>query len=446
MGNGKFTQEERECFESLDAVQEVRATHIVHSKQSKRECMERYHAGESPADIFASAGLPSSPIGYKRIERAICHWKEAERKDALALTDAPQVRHRNQVDTIKRKEREAIERQRSMRDRERQKYGARIAELEAQVEVLKAEGALARRCGRAGRTPTKSEKFAPIASVEQKRPQAQIAAMCRVMGVSRPGCYEWKASAPARAAREAADLEAKAQAEQAFLSHGSKKGSRQVRDSLRRDQGIAMNLRKVQGIMREFGMVFKSKRKSPYRPIGSDGLPKVAPNVLDRDFHQGVLRKVLVADITYMPCIEGFSHLSAILDAESDELIGHAVSLSLEEEFVLETFDQIKDEPLAPGALAHSDQGVRCMAKACRAKLAELGLVQSMSRKACCWDNACMESWFGRMKEQIGPTGRMPFAQICQKIDEYIEYYNYHRGQERLNWMTPKEYAATLAA
>ena len=446
MKNGKFTPEEREHLMSLDAVDEVRAKSIVYSKQFKEECMRRYRAGERPGDIFASAGLPSSLIGYKRIERAIYHWKEAEGKGALTATDAPQVRHRNQVDTIKRSKREAIERQRLMRDRERQKYEARIAELEAQVEVLKAESALARKCGRAGRTLTKSEKFALIAAAAEKRPQTQIAAMCQAMEVSRSGYYKWKKSAPARAAREAADLEAKAQVERAFLSHGVKKGSRQIRDSLLRVQGVVMNLKKIQRIMRKFGITFKRKRKNPYHPIGSDGLPKVAPNLLDRDFHQGQLRKVLVTDITYMPCAEGFSYLSAILDAESDELIGPVVSLSLEEDFVLETFDQIKGEPLAPGAPAHSDQGVHYMAKAYRAKLAELGLVQSMSRKACCWDNACMESWFGRMKEQIGPTDKLAYAEICQRVDEYVEYYNYHRGQKRLNWMTPKEYAATLAA
>lgn len=446
MKNGKFTPEERKHLMSLDAVDEVRAKSIVYSKQFKEECMARYRAGERPGDIFASAGLPSSLIGYKRIERAIYHWKEAEAKGALTATEAPQVRHRNQVDTIKRSKREAVERQRLMRDRERQKYEARIAELEAQVEVLKAESALAKKCGRAGRTPTKSEKFALIASVAQKRPQTQVAAMCQAMGVSRSGYYKWRKSAPARAAREAADLEAKAQVEEAFMSHGFRKGSRQVRDSLRRDQGIVMNLKKIQRIMRKYDIAFKRKRKNPYRAIGADGLPKVSPNILDRNFHQGELRKVLVTDITYLPCVEGFSYLSAILDAESDELIGHVVSLSLEEGFVLETFDQIKCETLAPGALAHSDQGAHYMAKAYRAKLAELGLVQSMSRKACCWDNACMESWFGRMKEQIGPTGKLTFAEVCEKVDAYIDYYNYHRGQERLNWMTPKEYAATLAS
>ncbi len=57
-----------------------------------------------------------------------------------------------------------------------------------------------------------------------------------------------------------------------------------------------------------------------------------------------------------------------------------------------------------------------------------------------------MESFFGRLKEQLGPTKNLNYTQIQQKINNYINYYNNHRGQQRLNWMTPTEYAATLAA
>ena len=71
MENGRFTEDEREHLLSLDAVDEARAKSIVYSKQFKEECMRRYHAGEKPGVIFADAGLPSSLIGYKRIERAI---------------------------------------------------------------------------------------------------------------------------------------------------------------------------------------------------------------------------------------------------------------------------------------------------------------------------------------------------------------------------------------
>lgn len=78
MKDGKFTEEERAYLLSLAAVDEARASSLVYSKQFKAECMRRYRAGEGPCEIFASAGLPASLIGHKRIERAIYHWKEAE--------------------------------------------------------------------------------------------------------------------------------------------------------------------------------------------------------------------------------------------------------------------------------------------------------------------------------------------------------------------------------
>lgn len=446
MRNGRFTKEERDYLQSLDAVSEVRTKYLIYSNSFKKECMVRYRAGEKPAAIFESAGLPSALIGYKRIERAIYRWKEAEKKDALTATAAPVVRHRNQVVTIKRKKQEAIERQRFMRDRQRQQYEARIAELEAQVKVLKAESALATKCGRAGKILTKSAKFALIANVASQNPKARVTAMCKVMEVSRAGYYKWLNSSESRAKKEALDLAAKALVEEAFSAYGFKKGSRQIRDWLIREYGTVMNLKKIQRIMRKYHIVMKKRRKNPYHPIGADGEPKVAPNLLARNFHTGELRKVLVTDITYLHCKEGFSYLSAILDAQSDELLGYVTSRSLEEEFVLKTFDQLKGEKLAPGVLAHSDQGLHYQNRAYREKLNELGIKQSMSRRACCLDNACMESWFGRMKEQIGPTNNLTFKEICEVVDQYVEYYNYYRGQERLGWMTPKEYAASLAA
>ncbi len=257
MKNGRFTPEEREYLLSLDAVDEVRATSIVYSREFKRQCMDRYYDGESPGEIFASVGLPASLIGYKRIERAIYHWKEARSKDALTLTAATQVRHRNQDDTIKRKKRLAIERQRLMRDKERERYEARIAELEAQVQILKAEGVLAKKCGYAGSTLTKSQKFALIAHITRLNPRARVTTLCKTIGVSRSGYYKWKASAPARAQRDAEDLRTKELVEEAFLAHGFAKGSRQIRNTLLREKNVVMNRKKIQRIMRRFNIVFR---------------------------------------------------------------------------------------------------------------------------------------------------------------------------------------------
>lgn len=224
MENGRFTKDEQDYLLGLAAVDEVRASYIIYSKAFKQECMARYHAGERPADIFASVGLPSWLIGYKRIERAIYHWKEAERKDALTLTDAPVVRRRSQVDTIKAQKRKAVAKQRAIRDRRvldleekmaRQKMRAKtreekiiaaqeakIAALEAQVKALKALGTLARRTQRAPQTTEKSERFELIFQLKNENPSFNISAACKALEVSRRGYYDWKGAASARAARE----------------------------------------------------------------------------------------------------------------------------------------------------------------------------------------------------------------------------------------------------
>lgn len=87
MKKGMFTEDELSYLRSLDAVERAEPLRITYSKEFKAEFMRRYRAGERPKAIFESAGLRESLIGYKRIERACAHWREAEAKDALCLTD-----------------------------------------------------------------------------------------------------------------------------------------------------------------------------------------------------------------------------------------------------------------------------------------------------------------------------------------------------------------------
>lgn len=511
MKNGKFTPEEISRLLSLDAVDDARPGSIVYSKEFKRDCMERYRAGESPAAIFASAGLPSSLIGYKRIERAIYHWKEAERKDALCATDAPSARRdahlrrvaesrraavdkqrrmrEAQVESLKREKRDAVDRQRRMREAqaeslkqekrdavERQRgirdrkvaelegklraqkqraktreerliaaQAAEIAALKAQVRALKANGTLAKKTKRTPHATAKSERFELIFQLRNEDPSFNVSAACEALEVSRRGYYDWVAAAPARAARDRADDEAFALVRAAFCYRGFKKGTRQIRDCLARRESVTMNRKKIIRLERKYGLTYERKRKNPYRRIGPDGLPKVADNVVNRDFRRGGPLKVISTDITYLPCAEGFSYLSGIIDCETNVLLAHAVSRSLEERFVLDTYDQLKGLDLPCDIWACSDQGVHYTARAYREKLAELGINQSMSRRACCWDNAPIESFWGRMKSEIGPTGDMTHDEVESLVDSFIDYYNNERGQERLGWLTPAEYAAKLA-
>lgn len=463
MQNGKFTKETKEYLLSLEAVEAVKSCSIIYSKRFKEECMRPNRAGEKPGVIFASAGLPSSLIGYKRIERAIYHWKEADKKGSLLTYDACPQSYQNRIDTMKREKREAVARQRAIRERqvakleeklERQRKKAKSREekiieaqaseinrLKSQVKALKALGTLARRTQRAQKMTKKSERFELIFQLAESDFKLNISAACEALEVSRRGYYDWLQAAPLRASREEADLAAKELIVQAAKHRGFKKGTRQIVDCLRRTQSVRMNRKKVQRIMRKYGIVQKPRRKRPYHKIGTDGLRKVAPNTVDRNFRTGKARSVLSTDITYLRSLTGFSYLSAVIDCETAEVLAYCVSNSATQDLVLKTYDQLKGYTFSEGIQAQSDQGCQYTGHAYREKLDALGIIQSMSKRACCWDNAPIESFWGRLKEEIGITNNLSHTEIIRLIDDYIYHYNNERGQARLGWRTPKEYA-----
>lgn len=112
MKNGMFTPEERERLSRLGAVLEARARQIVYSPEFKKECMRRYRAGERPGVIFASAGLPASLIGHKRIEHAVHHWKHPRNKEASAPRRRPACAMSRASGPLKDEKRRTVERRR----------------------------------------------------------------------------------------------------------------------------------------------------------------------------------------------------------------------------------------------------------------------------------------------------------------------------------------------
>lgn len=491
MKNGRFTEEETVYLNSLDAVLETDGTTIRWNPCFRDEYLRRHALGEGPSRIFRSAGVGPEVIGRKRMERCCERWREYARRGGnpapiapaagrprphegprlpgsrvyserqvakleqkhLAQTEKLKERLQFQTDLKKRAQRTCevrLEKKKKASEAKLKRAiaskDAEIAVLKAQVDALKANGALAKRTKRAPHATRKTERFEIIGALRAKDPSLNVRAACGALEVSRSGYYKWAASEPLRRAREAEDLVSKGLVEEAFMAHGFKKGSRMVVDTLRREQGVRMNRKKVVRIMRKFDIRFKRRRKSPYHPISLEGEPRIADNLLDRNFHQGVLRKVLVTDITYIASREGWCYLSCVLDAESNEPLSWQTSRSLAMPFVERTFAGLKGIKLAPGALAHSDMGCHYTSRAYRAALSELGLVQSMSRKGNCHDNACIESFFGRMKEQLGDTKSLSFEEVSCRVDDYMDYYTNHRRQERLGNLTPAEYAKQLAA
>jgi len=207
-----------------------------------------------------------------------------------------------------------------------------------------------------------------------------------------------------------------------------------------------MNHKKIQRIMRKYELVAKVRKRNPYRAIRKKTMEhRVFPNKLKREFDQAVPFKVFCTDITYLPFLNGFVYLSVVKDIATGEVIAWKASLKIDMALVVETIKGIPSG-LCEKTLIHSDQGFHYTNPSFIAAVKKLKMIQSMSNKGCCIDNAPIESFFGHMKDELDYKACRSFKELCLKIEEYMEYYNYERKQWTRKKMTPVEYRKHLLA
>lgn len=141
------------------------------------------------------------------------------------------------------------------------------------------------------------------------------------------------------------------------------------------------------------------------------------------------------------------AYLSTIKDASTNEILSYNVSNSLELDIVMITIRNLmsnKNLKLASDAFIHSDQGAHYTSPRYQKLLKENRLGQSMSRRGNCWDNAPQESFFGHLKEEVDYKSCTTLEEVENSINNYIDYYNYHRCQWNLKKLTPVKYRNQL--
>ena len=229
-----------------------------------------------------------------------------------------------------------------------------------------------------------------------------------------------------------------------YNRRGFKKGSRTIYMILKKENKL-MNLKKIQRLMRKYGLICPIRKPNPYKKM-MKALEEssIAPNLLERKFREYGPRVVLLTDITYLFYANHRKcYLSTIKDAYTKEILAYALSINMEEDFVLDTINMLiknhKNE-LKTNSLVHSDQGVHYKVLLFQELLKNNNLRQSMSRKANCWDNAPQESFHGHMKDEINLNSCKTFDDVKNMIEEYIYYYNNERPQWELAKLTPSEY------
>ena len=187
-----------------------------------------------------------------------------------------------------------------------------------------------------------------------------------------------------------------------------------------------MNLKKVRRLMKKYGLFCPIRQPNPYKKMMKAlEESEIAPNLLERKFRDYGPRVVLLTDITYLFYGNHLKcYLSSIKDGYTREILAWALSVSMEEDFVLETINILlkkHKEELKTNSLIHSDQGIHYKVICFQDLLKNNSLRQSMSRKANCWDNAPQESFHGHMKDEIDLKNCKTFEDVKQVINESVK-------------------------
>lgn len=153
---------------------------------------------------------------------------------------------------------------------------------------------------------------------------------------------------------------------------------------------------------------------------------------------------MLCTDITYLPFGKQIAYLSAVKDIASREIVSWSIAPNLHMELVFSTLDNLEEQLTGKKVLLHSDQGFHYTNPGFINRAKGLNLVQSMSRKGKCTDNAPMESFFGHFKDEVEYKTCQSFEELEDLTATYMRYYNNERKQWKLNKMTPAEYRRYL--
>jgi transposase InsO family protein len=285
----------------------------------------------------------------------------------------------------------------------------------------------------------KAQRFEIIDYLRKKHP---LNWLLKIAEVSRAGYYKWRKTHSIRSVRLEENLLIK---EHILAIHKLHPyfGYKRMTRALSRE-GIVVNHKRVRRLMRELDITSVIRKKRPF--YGRRG-SVVFKNVLNREFYAEAPYQKLVTDITYVRIGETFVYLSAVLDLYNNEIVAWEVTERNDLELVINTLKQLKDKPFGENALLHSDQGFQYTTKFYEKQLKKLGIQGSHSRRGNCHDNACIECFFSHLKtEKLYLVRPKTAEQAYKAIQQYINFYNYERFQEKYNGLSPVEFREKAAA
>lgn len=266
----------------------------------------------------------------------------------------------------------------------------------------------------------------------------RVRAMCRALEVSPSGYYGWRRRRASPRAAANARLLARIRAihAQSRENYGARKTWRALMAA-----GESCGLNRIARLRQRHGI--EAKRLKRFRSSYAARQSVFAPNLLERRFEAPAPDRVWVGDMTFIPTREGWLHLAVLLDLYSRRVVGWAMETKANRSLVIGALTMaIANRSPAPGLIHHTDQGTLYATSAYRAILSEHGMLQSMSRKGDCYDNAVAESFFSSLKNEL--TWHHTFEgreEARRAIFDYIElFYNRSRLHQTLDYVAPVAY------
>lgn len=275
--------------------------------------------------------------------------------------------------------------------------------------------------------------------IEGHRKVWPVRVQCRTLDVSASGYYDWRDRDPSQQA--VANQNLLHDIQRIHWDNHKRYGSPRVHATLQAE-GQHVGRARIEKLMRGNDLRALSKRRVRVITTDSNHNLPVAENRLDRNFRACAPNQKWCADITYIPTDEGWLFLATVLDLYTRKIVGWCMREHMRTELALTALMMaMQRQRPGTGLIHHSDRGGQYAAGDYRAALTDAGMLQSMSRKGNCWDNAPAESFFHTLKTELVHHRHYATREAAKRdIFTYIEgYYNRQRIHSALGYLTPEQ-------
>ena len=269
--------------------------------------------------------------------------------------------------------------------------------------------------------------------------------MCRVLGVSPSGYYDWTKRGPLD--RDLDDAYLTNEIYDLHVASRGTYGAPRIHEDLI-ELGYKVGRKRVARLMREAGIRGVCRRKSSRTTIRSKTTSQV-PDRVQREFWADGPDEIWVADLTYIPTWAGFLFLAVVIDVWSRKVIGWSMATHMRTELVMNALDMAITTRQPVDVIHHSDHGSQYTSLAFGCRCEALGIQLSMGSVGDCYDNAMAESFFASLEcELIDRSTFRTTKEARLAVFDYIEgFYNPQRRHSSIGMVSPVrfEQAALLS-